>query len=154
METLRFIVLTPNKRIVDVSNVSDVYFKTDSGIVGIFPGHASMIASVGVGSVVYNQGETAGYLKVSGGVANIDNDVVTLMVDIAEEASSIDPERAKRALDRAESRLAAKELSDIDVARAQAAKERATARLEAYERYTESKKSPSKSPNKNNVTKS
>lgn len=128
---IHFIVLSPNKKILDEKGVTEVYFPAEYGVLGVLPGHAPMITAVGTGVVLYSQDNIAGLLKVAGGVADVSGDTVTLMVDVGEEASFIDVDRAQRALDRAESRLAAKDLGHIDVRRAQHSKARAMARLEA-----------------------
>jgi F-type H+-transporting ATPase subunit epsilon len=128
-EHMRVVVLTPNKRLLDVSGVSELYFPTDSGTIGVLPGHAPLITVVGTGSLIYTQENVSGIFSIAGGVADVSGYLVTLMVDIAEEASQIDLERAQRALERAQARLAAKELSNIDVKRAEAALQRAEARI-------------------------
>ena len=135
MDSIHFIILTPTKKLLDEKDVSDVYFPADYGIVGILPGHAPMVTAVGTGVVLYSQKNVSGFYKVTGGVAEICNNCVTLLVDVGEEASNIDLDRAKRALERSEGRLAAKDLGNVDVKRAQSAKARATARIQAAELY-------------------
>lgn len=132
---IHFVILTPSKKQLDEKNVTEVYFPTEHGTVGVLPGHAPMVTAVGTGAVLYSQLNVSGFYKVNGGVAEVTGSTVTLMVDTAEEACDIDVERAQRALERAEGRLAAKDLGNIDAKRAEAAKARALARIETAELY-------------------
>jgi F-type H+-transporting ATPase subunit epsilon len=132
-ESIHFVILTPSKKVLDEKEVAEVYFPTTHGVVGIMPGHAPMITAVGTGVVLYSQKNVSGFVKVAGGLAEVYGDTVILLTDIGEEASNIDVERAKRSLERAEARLAAKDLGNVDVKRAQAAKARAQARIHAAE---------------------
>ncbi|WGL61435.1 ATP synthase F1 subunit epsilon [Pigmentibacter sp. JX0631] len=130
---MRVVILTPYKRLLDLSGVTEIYFPIDHGTIGVLPGHAPMVSAVGTGVVVYTQNEVAGFYKVSGGVAEISGSSVTLLVDVGEDASTIDLSRAKSALERAQNRLAAKASDLIDMKRAEAARARALARIEAVE---------------------
>jgi len=128
---LRLVVQTPSKQLVDMSDVQHVLCPSTEGFMTLLPGHAPLWAAVATGVLVYTRGNMSGFIKVAGGVVEVSPERCTFLVDVAEEAAHIDLERAKRALERAEGRLAAKELSNIDVARAQAARDRAKARIEA-----------------------
>ncbi|MGY3803137.1 ATP synthase F1 subunit epsilon [Pigmentibacter ruber] len=133
---MRVVILTPYKRLLDLSGVTEIYFPIDHGTIGVLPGHAPMVSAVGTGVVVYTQNEVAGFYKVSGGVAEISGSSVTLLVDVGEDASTIDLDRAKNALARAQNRLAAKASDSIDMKRAEAARARALARIEAVELHS------------------
>lgn len=135
-DNMRVVILTPYKRLLDLSDVSEIYFPIDHGTVGVLPGHAPMVTAVGTGVVIYTQNEVSGFYKVSGGVAEISGASVTLLVDVGEDAATIDIERAKNALERAQNRLTAKATEHIDMKRAEAARSRALARIEASELYT------------------
>ncbi len=130
---MRVVILTPNKRLLDLSGVTELYLPIDSGVIGVLPGHAPMVAAIGTGVVVYTQNEFSGFYKVAGGVAEITGGLVTLLVDVGEDAAQIDFERAKKSLERAQNRLVAKASDHIDVKRAEAARLRAQARIEAYD---------------------
>lgn len=132
-------ILTPIQKLVDVTGVSEIYFRTSAGSIGIMPGYAPTITDLNIGVVIYTHANTSGILRVSGGLARIqENNVVTLFADVAEEASHIDLPRAQKALERAEALLAT-ELSDLDRKSTTAAKLRALARIEAVELYNQSK---------------
>jgi F-type H+-transporting ATPase subunit epsilon len=132
---MRVVILTPYKRLLDLSGVTELYLPIDSGVIGVLPGHAPMVAAIGTGVVTYTQHDNSGFFKVAGGVAEITGGSVTLLVDVGEEAAQIDLERAKKSFDRAQNRLLGKALENIDVKRAEAARLRAIARIEAYEMY-------------------
>jgi F-type H+-transporting ATPase subunit epsilon len=125
---MKILVLTPAKRLVE-TEAQDIYFPTEEGFLHVLEGHACMNTSIGTGTVEYSRGE-GGILHVSGGVAEITNTSVTLLVDAAELASEIDVERAQKALNRAESRLSHKLPGKLDIPRAEAAQQRALSRLE------------------------
>ena len=130
---MRVVILTPYKRLLDLSGVTELYLPIESGVIGVLPGHAPMVAAVGTGVVVYTQNDSSGFFKVAGGVAEITGGSVTLLVDVGEDAAQIDVDRAKSSLERAQGRLDANTSEHIDVKRAEAARLRALARIEASE---------------------
>ncbi|WP_186646385.1 ATP synthase F1 subunit epsilon [Fluviispira vulneris] len=135
-DKMRVVILTPSKRLLDLSGVSELYFPSEHGALGVLPGHAPMVTAVGTGVVLYSQNDVSGFFKVAGGVAEITGTSVNLLVDVGEEAATIDLDRAKRSLERAEGRLAAKELGNVDVKRAEGSRARALARIEAVNLHT------------------
>ncbi len=145
-ESIHVVILTPTKKLLDEFGVKEIYFPATYGSLGVLPGHAPMVTEVGTGVVLYTQKDVSGYLKVTGGVAEISGDTVTLMVDVGEEAINIDLERAQRSLERAQARLASKELGNVDVKRAQLAKERAEARLQAAQLHQSRQSKPAIRP--------
>lgn len=128
-------ILTPIKKLIDVTDVHEIYFQTQCGSICIMPGYAPMVTDLDIGVVLYTKTNASGILRISGGLAQIEsNNTVTLFADGAEEAANIDLPRAQRALQRAEALLAT-ELSDLDYKNALSAKLRALSRIEAVELY-------------------
>ena len=129
---LKLLVLTPTKRVAEAT-AENIYFPTSQGIVGILPAHAALVCQVGTGVLHYTKDNVTSFMTVSGGVAEVKDNVVTLLVDRAEEASTIDIKRADKSLERAQQRLSGmgKGGSAVDMDRAIAAEARARARLEA-----------------------
>jgi F-type H+-transporting ATPase subunit epsilon len=84
----------------------------------------------GIVKVRMEEGED--YISVSGGFLEVRPDRITLLADAAETSATLDVERAQRAKQRAEERLA-KRGEGIDIARAEAARARALRRLEMLE---------------------
>jgi F-type H+-transporting ATPase subunit epsilon len=69
-------------------------------------------------------------MAVSSGFAEVNNDMVSILVDSAEMASSIDIKRAMSAMERAKQRLTKKSVAgDTDLVRAEASLKRAGSRL-------------------------
>jgi F-type H+-transporting ATPase subunit epsilon len=101
--------------------------RTSEGEIAFLPGHVPFLGALGIGvvrSLLPERGEQAA--AVHGGFVEVANDRVIVLSDVAELAEQIDVERARRAKQRAEERLAA----DPDDDEARAALLRATTRLE------------------------
>ena len=99
------------------------------GYFGVLFGHAPMIAALGIGRLDLTpaDGDTI-HIAIAGGFAEVTPDRVQILADTAEQASEIDVERARQAVQRAEERLREKS-EDINFDRAQAALQRALNRL-------------------------
>jgi F-type H+-transporting ATPase subunit epsilon len=78
---------------------------------------------------MYRIGREENHLAISGGFAEIRNDKVIMLLDVAERPDEIDRSRAERARERAERRLAGRTPEDVDYTRALAALMRALTRL-------------------------
>ncbi|MCJ7833709.1 MAG: F0F1 ATP synthase subunit epsilon, partial [Deltaproteobacteria bacterium] len=74
------------------------------------------------------------YMAVTGGFAEISNNKVTILAEAAERAREIDVDRAKRARERAEKRLAMVRTEAIDFLRAESALKRSLVRLRIAEK--------------------
>lgn len=130
---LRVVVLTPSRKVLD-TQCDDVYFPTLQGILGVLPGHTSLVCQLGTGLIHYTRGNVTSFLTVSGGVAEVFNNTVTMLADVAEDPASIDSARAEKALQRARVRLAgvtAAGEDQLNMERASRAELRALARIEA-----------------------
>jgi F-type H+-transporting ATPase subunit epsilon len=108
----------------------EVYFPSTLGRLGILPGHAALVCQVGTGVLYYNKGQTTSFMSIAGGVADVHDNVVTLLVDLAEDAEAIDVSRAEKALSRAQLVRAGKDPS-VDPQAAAHDEARALARIEA-----------------------
>jgi F-type H+-transporting ATPase subunit epsilon len=122
-------VATPT-RLVVAETVDEVVIPGSEGYFGVLPGHAALLATLGVGELMYRQGNAQHHLALTGGFAEVRNDKVIVLAENAERPDEIDRERAQQARDRAERRLSGREGVDIDYARAQAALMRALIRLQ------------------------
>lgn len=130
---LQLTVLTPTRRLIDGARCKAVHFPSTQGILGVLPEHTDLVCALGTGVVYFDSENTTSFLTISGGVAQVTGQSVTLLADVAEEAASIDVGRAQRALERARERLSGKgdaQFSD-DLGDAAAAEGRALARIEA-----------------------
>lgn len=127
MSELQVSILTPSKIVAKAVATSYLQVPGYLGYLGILPGHTSFVSELGVGELKIGQGNGDAYF-VSGGYLDVNNDVVTVMVDVAEKLRDIDRNRAEEAKKRALARLDQK--TDVDTLRAQAALVRAQARLD------------------------
>jgi len=84
-----------------------------------------------IGEVIYRVGRDEHHIAAAGGFAEVRNDKVIILADVAETPADIDRARAERARDRAEARLAGRSASqeEIDYARAMGALARALTRI-------------------------
>jgi F-type H+-transporting ATPase subunit epsilon len=115
------------ERVLYTGEADMVVCRTSEGEIAFLPGHVPFLGALGIGvvrSLLPQEGEQA--VAVHGGFVEVANDRVIVLSDVAELAEAIDVERARRARQRADERLAA----DADDEDAQAALLRATTRLE------------------------
>jgi len=99
------------------------------GEMGVLPGHAPFLVQLQAGEVRFQEGDKTTSFAVSGGFAEIRDDKVALFAETAEMAESIDAERARQALERAQAELQSKQLGSMTLANAEAALVRAQVRL-------------------------
>jgi F-type H+-transporting ATPase subunit epsilon len=118
-------------RLVATAEVDEVVVPGSLGYFGVLPGHAPLLATLGIGEVTYRVGREEYHVAVAGGFAEVRNDKVIILADVAETPADIDRARAERARDRAESRLAGRvSQEEIDYTRAMCALARALTRLQ------------------------
>jgi len=127
MATLKLEIVTPDRKVLS----EDVEYVGAPGIMGEFgvlPNHVPFLSALGIGNLHYKQDGKAHYVFVSGGFAEVSNNQVTVLAEVAEKATEIDVDRASKAKERAEQRAtAAKE--KVESARNQAALKRAISRI-------------------------
>lgn len=132
------LILSPERTVFELEDASYLLLPGAEGELAVQPDHAPTLLALtsGPSQVRFGAGaRSEEVLSISGGFARIDTDRVLVLADAAERGGEIDVERARRAKERAEKRLASEE--DIDEARAQAALQRALARLSAAARHRE-----------------
>ena len=109
--------------------VQSLTVKLSSGYRTILAGHAPLIGSLAYAPMHFVKDGKLEEFAVHGGAMNITKEKVTLVCNAIERKSEIDPERARKAKERAEKRLKDKD-PNIDFKRAQLALQRALVRLE------------------------
>jgi len=132
-EAIRLRLVTPSRLLLD-EEVDEVTAPGAVGEFGVLPKHISFLSLLVAGEMSYKQGAERHRLAVSGGYAEVLDDVMTVLADAAEYAHEIDVERARNARDRAEKRLAELSHEDKEFAAAEAALRRALARLQVVGR--------------------
>jgi F-type H+-transporting ATPase subunit epsilon len=131
-EKLNLEVITP-ERLVLREEVDEVVAPGLTGELGILPDHTPLISQLKTGVLSYRQGNQNRRMHVSGGFIEIASDNVSVLSDVAEKPEEIDVERAQRAKERAEQRLASRG-EDIDFDRAELKLQRALVRIQVGNR--------------------
>jgi F-type H+-transporting ATPase subunit epsilon len=121
-------VVTPD-RLVLSTEADVVVCPGVEGQFGVLVGHIPFLSALDVGEMYYRKGGQTEYLAVSGGFAEVTGAKVTIVAESAEKGHEIDLERARRAQERAEKRLAAVKTEEIDYTRAEAAMRRSMVRM-------------------------
>ncbi len=130
-EAIHLEIVTPERRIA-ADLVDEVMLPGLLGYLGVLPGHAPLLTTLGIGQLVYRKKNVHHYLSISWGFAEILPNRVSVLAEIAEKAEEIDKVRAAKARDRALGRLrggdGAGQVTDFD--RARATLEKAQSRLQ------------------------
>ena len=128
MGTLQLEVVTPDKTVVS-AEVEMAVCPGVEGEFGVLPQHVSMLSALKIGDLRYRVNGKDENVFISGGFADVNNNVLSVLAEYAELATDIDTARAQAAKERAEKRLSAHDDS-LDETRAEAALQRAVTRLQ------------------------
>ncbi|BDD85792.1 F0F1 ATP synthase subunit epsilon [Desulfofustis limnaeus] len=125
-------VVTPSGAVVS-EDVDIVNAPGYGGDFGVLANHAPFLSTIKIGVLSYETGKKRQYLMISGGFCEVSNNKITFLVESAEFGHQIDVDRAMKAKERAEKRLAQALAHDESVnrTRAEAALQRALARIKA-----------------------
>jgi F-type H+-transporting ATPase subunit epsilon len=126
-------VVTPDRLVVK-EPVDIVMAIGALGEFGILPNHIPFLTTLQPGELRYRKDGQLEYMAVTGGFAEISDNKVTVLAEAAEKAREIDIDRARRAKERAEKRLAMAKTEAIDYLRAEAALKRSLVRLSIGEK--------------------
>jgi len=102
--TLR--VLAPDQSVYDGS-ADEVILPSTTGLVGILPGHVTMLAALETGVMQLKTGGEWSSIVLLGGFAEVESDEVTVLVNGAELGTSIDRSAAEAELESAQQAAAA-----------------------------------------------
>jgi F-type H+-transporting ATPase subunit epsilon len=127
-DKIRLRVVTPNRLLLD-EEVDEVTAPGELGEFGVLPNHIAFLSTLVPGEMSYKQGGIRHVLAVSGGYAEVLDNVMTVLAPAAEFASEIDTARAQRAKDRSEKRLAEISHEDAEYGVQEQVQRRANARL-------------------------
>ena len=92
---LKLVVVTPEKKVVE-ADVEQVEMPGELGYLGILPGHAPLITLLKTGVLTYRGAGGEKSLALSSGFAEVANDAVSVLADVAEEPSQIDAGTAEK----------------------------------------------------------
>ncbi len=129
MEALQLEIVTPDKIVLSEA-VDYVGAPGFEGEFGVLPNHIPFLAALQIGLLHYKVAGQIRNVFVSGGFAEVSDNKVSILAESAERAEDIDIDRAQKAKERAEARLA-QGREAIDYSRAQAALQRAVQRIHA-----------------------
>jgi F-type H+-transporting ATPase subunit epsilon len=125
--TLR--VVTPSQMLLD-EEVDEVTAPGELGEFGVLPNHIAFLSTLVPGEMSYKQGVTKTILAISGGYAEVLDNVMTVLASTAEFGVEIDIPRAQQAKEHAEKLLAELNPEDKEWKMAQAALQKALVRLQ------------------------
>jgi F-type H+-transporting ATPase subunit epsilon len=122
-------IVTPEKRVFE-GPVDEVTVPGAEGQFGVLKGHTAFLSSLGIGELSFTQGGKKTSYAVNTGFAEVAAGRVNILAETAERSDMIDKERAQKAKERAEARMAkAAREEAVDFMRARASLFRALTRL-------------------------
>ena len=128
MATMQLDIVSAESEIFS-GRVSAVFAPAIMGDVGIYPQHTPLVTRLKPGELkIQIDGQQDQHIYVSGGMLEVQPDIVTVLSDTAVRAEDLDENLALEAKQKAEEMLADKQ-ADIDSARALAELAEANARL-------------------------
>jgi F-type H+-transporting ATPase subunit epsilon len=122
-------IVSPDRVVLD-DEADEVILPSLTGQLGVLTNHAPLLAGLGNGVMRVRKQGSFLPIAVLGGFAEVDNNVVNVLVNAAELASQIDVQRARDAKARAEQILSSSQ-NKTELLQAQQSLERANARLQA-----------------------
>ncbi|MEJ2607858.1 MAG: ATP synthase F1 subunit epsilon, partial [Anaerolineales bacterium] len=129
--SIRCEIVTQDKSLFE-GDVDIVIVPGSEGEMGILPGHAPLLATLGYGILRVRTGDEEHAFTIAGGVIEARPNVVTVLADIGENVEEIDVQRAEAAKTRAEELLKRGPPPDTDeYLSIQAALRRSKIRLDA-----------------------
>lgn len=132
-DKIRLRVVTPSRMLLD-EEVDEVTAPGELGEFGVLPNHIAFLTTLVPGEISYKQQGSKTTLAVSGGYAEVLDNVMTVLAPAAEFADEIDAARARQAKERAEKTMAGLNPEEKDWETAQAALRRAQVRIEVATR--------------------
>ena len=102
--TLQYSILTPD-RIFTKETAEERILPTSTGQRGVLTGHAPLITALDIGARRVRSASGWKSVALRGGFALVQNNVVTILVNEAVDAASVDASEAERALEEATNRL-------------------------------------------------
>ena len=97
---LHISIIAPDRTVWD-SNAEEVILPSSTGQLGILRGHAPLLTALDIGVMRVRADKEWTPIVLMGGFAEVENDELTILVNGAEEGSSIDKEEAQKELEEA-----------------------------------------------------
>ena len=132
---MKLSLVTPERKTFD-GDIDQVTIPTTDGNITVLPNHMSLVTSIEPGELVVKQGSKEISIASGFGFAQISGKHVSILTDLAEEASDISEKEAEEARRRAQEALKNKErLSGEEYAIVAASLEKSLARLRVKRRH-------------------
>jgi F-type H+-transporting ATPase subunit epsilon len=128
-EKLKLEIVTPERLLLS-EEVDEVVAPGYFGEFGVLPDHTPFLALLDIGILTFRRNGTEKKVAVTGGFAEVLENRVVILARTAELEDEIDVERAKRALERAESMLKDLAMDDEMYSKFEAKLRRALIRLQ------------------------
>ncbi len=97
-------IVTPEKKVFS-DTVEDVYLPGADGEMGVLETHAALVTAMDAGELRYKKSGQVTELAVGPGFAEVTQEKVTVLTDVAFEEDQIDEDKVEEALKRAEEAL-------------------------------------------------
>ncbi|MBQ9441771.1 MAG: F0F1 ATP synthase subunit epsilon [Selenomonadaceae bacterium] len=133
MATIRLDIVSPDKGEIFSKDINMLIVRSTAGELGILPRHANLLTELLPHAMKIKMDGGENLVALGGGFMEVTPEKITVLADSAELPEDIDVERAQRAKQRAEERIAQYKQTTketlIDIDRANRALARAKARL-------------------------
>jgi F-type H+-transporting ATPase subunit epsilon len=126
-------IVTPEKMTFS-GKVEEVTIPGAEGEFGVLRGHEPFLSSVDIGELNFIKDSKKTHYSVNTGYAEVAASKVTILIETAERSDNIDKNRALKAKDNAETRLAQIAKDDVEYEKMRAALARAIVRLSVAEK--------------------
>nr|YP_009472651.1 ATP synthase CF1 subunit epsilon [Rhipilia penicilloides]ARO74292.1 ATP synthase CF1 subunit epsilon [Rhipilia penicilloides] len=99
--TLQFCIITPDRIFLN-AQADEMILPTNTGQMGVLTGHAPLITALDIGVLLYRSQQKWMALALMGGFALIQHNTITVLVNEAEDAQTIDPQEAQQTFELAQ----------------------------------------------------
>jgi F-type H+-transporting ATPase subunit epsilon len=110
---LQLLVVTPERKVVE-TDADEVELPGSEGYLGILPGHTALITLLKTGVLSFRRAGRSQAFAVSSGFAEIVNDRVSVLADLAEGSGEIDTAAAERERAKAEEEMKTAGVDTLD----------------------------------------
>jgi len=132
LSTIRLEIVTPERKVYE-KDVDMVVVKGIAGELGILPNHIPLVTPLKIAPVKVKIGKEEEFIAVHGGFMEVRKDKIVILAEIAELPGEIDVDRAKKARERAQSRMNSNDSSEL--LRAEIALQKAINRISVTDKH-------------------
>lgn len=95
-------LVTQERKVFEDTEVDSISLPGIEGEMGIRPGHASVLTTLGFGELIVRKGNAEERFAIYGGVVDVRPDKVVVLAELADSSFAIDEEKARAARERAQ----------------------------------------------------